>query len=436
VSSRSLIVGSAVAALAVGVGACGSKKEASVGPVISGSTLTIYSSLPLQGAAGPQAQAIANAAKLALSDAGGKVGAYTIRYVSLDDSTAAAGKAVDAAVAANAGRATGDPTTIGYIGEFNSGATKISLPILNRASIAQVSPSNTYVGLTTNRAGSRPGEPERYYPSGKRTFVRVVPADDVQGAALITAARDAKCKTIEIWNSGTAYGAGLSRNVEIAASKIVTKRPGPAGTRLAGATHAVKVVGDVRIDPKASSYQALAAKIKANCFVFTGEIESNAPQVFKDVAAAHPSMKLFGTDGAISNALASPTTGLPPNVAARFEGTFPAVAPAQLGSAAAKFIAQYERSFNTTNPDPYAIYGYESMAVLLGAIKRSEDAHDGKVTRANVATALLDTKDRGSVLGTYSIDSAGDTTLTDYGLYRIADGKLVFGRLIKAPRLS
>jgi branched-chain amino acid transport system substrate-binding protein len=436
VSSRSLIVGGAVAALAIGVCACGGKKEASVGPVISGSTLTIYSSLPLQGAAGPQAEAIANAAKLALSDAGGKVGDYKIRYLSLDDSTAAAGKAVAAAVAANAGRAVGDPRTIGYIGEFNSGATKVSLPILNRASIAQVSPSNTYVGLTTNRAGSQPGEPDRYYPSGKRTFVRVVPADDVQGAALITAAADAKCKSIEIWNSGTAYGAGLARNVEIAASKIVTRRPGPAGTRLAGATHAVKVVGNVRIDPKASSYQALAAKITAGCFIFTGEIESNAPQVFKDVLAAHPGMKLFGTDGAVSNALASPTTGLPANVAARFEGTFPAVAPAKLGSAAAKFTAQFEQAFNTTNPDPYAVYGYESMALLLNAIKRSEDAHDGKVTRADVASALIHTKDRSSVLGTYSIDSAGDTTLTDYGLYRIADGKLVFGRLIKAPRLS
>src|SRR3954464_12895755 len=104
-TSRSLVFAGAVAALAVGATGCGAKKEASVGPVISGSTLTIYSSLPLQGAAGPQSQAIANAAKLALRDAGGKPGDYPIRYVSLDDSTAAAGKAVDAAVAANARRA-------------------------------------------------------------------------------------------------------------------------------------------------------------------------------------------------------------------------------------------------------------------------------------------------------------------------------------------
>jgi branched-chain amino acid transport system substrate-binding protein len=435
-SSRSLVFAGAVAALAVGVSACGGKKEASVGPVISGSTLTIYSSLPLQGAAGGQSQAIANAAKLALRDVGGKVGAYTIRYVSLDDSTAAAGKAAGAAIAENAGRAAGDPTSIGYIGEFNSGATKTSLPILNRASIAQVSPSNTYVGLTTNRPGSQPGEPDKYYPSGKRTFARVVPADDVQGAALITAARDADCKTIAIWNSGTAYGAGLARNVEIAASKIVTKRPGPAGTRLAGATHVVKVSGNVRIDPRATSYAALARRITAKCFVFTGEIESNAVQVFKDVAAAHPGMRLFGSDGVIANALASPTTGLPPGVAARFEGTFPAVDPAKLGGAAGKFSAQFERAYNTTNPDPYAVYGYESMALLLNAIKRSEDAHGGKVTRANVVKALLDTKNHSSALGTYSIDSAGDTTLTDYGLYKIADGKLVFSNRIKTPRLS
>ena len=435
--SNPLMTSAAVVAAAFGLAACGSKKEASVGPVIQGSTLTIYSSLPLQGAAGTQAEAIANAAKLAVADMGGKVGKYKIRYISLDDSTAAAGRAANSAVAANAGRAVGDPTTAGYLGEFNSGATTVSLPILNRAHIAQVSPSNTYIGLTTNKPGSKPGEPAVYYPSGQRTFARVVPPDDVQGAALVTAAADAGCKSITIWNSGTAYGAGLARNVDIAASKIVaTFRKGPAGARVPAPAHRVKVDAIVRINPKAASYAALAGGIKSNCFVFTGEIESNAVQVFKDVATAHPNEKLFGSDGVITNALASPTTGLPPNVASHFEGTFPALGATHASGSAKTFYGDFEKVYNTTSPDPYAIYGYEAMALLLNAIKRAEDAHGGNVTRADVAKALLKTKNRKSVLGTYSIDSSGDPTLVQYGIYKIADGRLVFANSVTVPRLA
>src|SRR5207247_9112354 len=170
-------------------------------------------------------------------------------------------------------------------------------------------------GLTTNKPGSRPGEPNVYYPSGQRTFARVVPPDDVQGAAIVTAAANAGCKSITIWNSGTPYGAGLARNVDIAASKIVASfRKGPAGARIPAPAHRVKIDATVRINPRASSYATLARAIKSNCFVFTGEIESNAVQVFKDVAAAHPNEKLFGSDGVITNALASPHTGPPTHV--------------------------------------------------------------------------------------------------------------------------
>ena len=71
-----------------------------------------------------------------------------------------------------------------YLGEFNSGGSAISLPITNEAGILQVSPSNTYVGLT-RAEGADKGEPDKYYPSGKRTFGRVVPADHIQAAAQV-----------------------------------------------------------------------------------------------------------------------------------------------------------------------------------------------------------------------------------------------------------
>jgi branched-chain amino acid transport system substrate-binding protein len=424
-----------LSALALGLGGCGSSHTALSGPALPAGTLTIYSSLPLQGATAGQAEGIVNGAKLALQDAGPKVGKYTIRYASLDDSTASTGATSNAATARNARQAASDPTTIAYIGEFNSGATQVSLPILNTAGIAQISPSNTYVGLTTNKPGSLPGEPEKFYPTGKRTFARIVPADDVQGAALAVAAKQAGCKTIEIWNSGTAYSAGLARNLQLAAGKAVATLPGPAGVRVPAPAHSLHVAANVRINPTATSYAAAARSVTANCLVFTGELESGAAQVYKDVAGAHPGVKIFGGDATVANALASPTTGLPSNIAPRWQGTFPTVAPAELGAAGKKFFDEYNRTYNTTSPDPYAIYGYESMALALSTIKRVADAHGGQVSRTDVVSALLHTQNRHSVIGTYSINADGDTTLASYGLYRIAGGKLVFSRVLDTRKL-
>jgi branched-chain amino acid transport system substrate-binding protein len=426
-----------VAAIAIvfGLAACGSSNTALSGPAIQGSTLTIYSSLPLQGATAGQAEGIVNGAKLALADTGSKIGDYTIKYVSLDDSTAATGATSNAAVARNAQRAASDPSTIAYIGEFNSGATEVSLPILNREGIAQISPSNTYVGLTTNKPGSLPGEPEKFYPSGKRTFARIVPADDVQGAALAVAAKQSGCKTIEIWNSGTAYSAGLARNLEIATGKVVAKLPGPAGVRIPAPAHALHVAGAVRIDPTASSFTAPARTVTASCFVFTGELESGAVQIYKDLAAARPGIKMFGGDATVANSLASPTTGIPPAIASEWQGTFPTVAPTELGSSGKKFFDEYNRTYGTTSPDPYAIYGYEAMALALATIKHVADAHGGHVSRADVVSALLHTHSRHSVIGTYSINTQGDTTLASYGLYRISGGRLVFGKVLDTRKL-
>src|SRR5204862_7478517 len=146
---------------------------------------------------------------------GGKLGKWHIKYVSLDASTAQnPGTADEGQTAQNARRAASDPTTIYYLGEFNSGGTKVSLPILNKAGIPQISPSNTYGGLTTNEPGAEPGEPDKYYPSGERTYARVVPRDKIQGAALVATMQGDGCKTATLWDDKSTYGSGLARNIE------------------------------------------------------------------------------------------------------------------------------------------------------------------------------------------------------------------------------
>jgi len=45
---------------------------------------------------------------------------------------------------------------------------------------------------------------------------------------------------------------------------------------------------------------------------------------------------------------------------------------------------------------------------------------------------LFATKNRKSVLGTYSIDANGDTSLTDYGLYVVKNGLPTYSKKIVA----
>ena len=110
--------------------------------------------------------------------------------------------------AANARMAAHDPKAVFYIGEYNSGASEISIPILNRAGVPQVSPASTYVGSTTNEPGSLPGEPDKYYPTRRRTFLRIVPRDTIQAAALIDLMANDGCGKIAMANDRMPTGVG------------------------------------------------------------------------------------------------------------------------------------------------------------------------------------------------------------------------------------
>ena len=405
------------AALAIGVAACGGDEpEAgdSTTTEASGKTLTIYSSIPLQGAGRVQSEALVNGAKLALEQKGGKAGPHTINYESLDDSTAQAGAWTPEAESANALKAAQDDATGVYIGTFNSGAAKISIPILNEAGIPMISPANTYVGLTTDDPGSEPGEPDKYYPNGERNYTRIVPKDTIQAAALVTLMKQDGCTKVAMANDKEVYGAGLARVIELSAEE-----------------QQLELTGNDAIDKNAANYRSLAAKANsagADCFVFAGITANNAVQLYKDFAAALPDAKLYGPDGVAETGFASEKDGgIPASLNPRVKVTVATLAAAEYPPEGQEFFKQFTEKYGVANPDPYAIYGYEAMSLALDAIERSKTGE-----RADITKALFATKDRTSVLGTYSIDPNGDTTLTDYGVYAIKDGELVFDQTIKA----
>jgi branched-chain amino acid transport system substrate-binding protein len=409
--------GCLVAALSLGVAGCGDDDDNSGGSTSaegSGGTLTIYSSLPLQGASRPQTTAMVNGMKLALQQADNKAGNFTIDYQSLDDSTAQAGNWTPEATSQNARKACQDDKAAVYLGEFNSGATAVSLPILNECGMPQISPANTAVGLTTDEPGADKGEPDKYYPTGKRTYTRIVPKDTIQGAALATTMKEDGCTNVAMTNDKEVYGAGLANNIQLAAE-----------------AQDLKVAFNEGIDPKAPNYRSLASRAQgegADCFVFAGVTANNAVQLYKDFAAAISGLKMYGPDGVAESSFVDPAEGgLPESVSKNVKVTVATLSPDDYPPQGQEFFGDFEETYGEKNPDPYAIYGYEAMNLALDAIERSGDG-----SKENVIKALFDTKDRESVLGTYSIDENGDTTLTDYGLYTVSGGELQFDKTIKA----
>ncbi len=409
-------VGCVLAAGVVALSACGSSSSSttSSNATASGSkTVDIYSSLPLQGASSAQTVPLVNGAKLALAQAGGHAGQFTVVYNSLDDSTAQAGKWDPGQTASNARKAAEDPKAVYYIGEFNSGASEVSIPILNEAGVPQVSPANTYVGLTTNDPGSAPGEPQKYYPTGKRTYLRIVPIDTIQAAADLIAMKNAGCTKIAVANDKEAYGSGLATLLELQKAK-----------------YGLTITSNTGIDPTAPNFRSYASTIKAqgaDCFIFAGIVANGGVQITKDVAAAIPGVKIFGPDGMCTSTWTNAKMGgVPASLDPQIQCT---VATLNLTAypGGKTFLAAYKAAYHTV-PDPYAIYGYEAMKLGVDTIASLGANGDSK---SAVLAALFATKSRNSVLGTYGFNSNGDTTLTSYGLYKVgSDGNPVFYKTI------
>jgi branched-chain amino acid transport system substrate-binding protein len=364
----------------------------------------------MQGASSAQTGPLVNGIKLALAQAGGKAGQWTVNYQVLDDSTAAAGKWDPGQTAANARKVASDPKAVFYIGEFNSGASEVSIPILNEAGIPQVSPANTYVGLTTNLPGSAPGEPQKFYPTGKRTYLRIVPIDSIQGAADLMAMKQAGCTKVAVANDKEAYGAGLATLLE-----------------LEKGFYGVTIASNTGIDPTAPNFRSFASTIKgegADCFFFAGITSNGAVQIAKDVHSAIPTAKVFGGDGVCTDSFTSAAKGGIP--ASLYPLTECTVATQDLAAypGGRTFLAAYKAKYGVANPDPYAIYGYAVMKLALDTIKGLGAQGNNKTAVLNALFALKSTQ---SVLGTFGFNSNGDTTLKSYGLYKVgSDGEPVF----------
>jgi branched-chain amino acid transport system substrate-binding protein len=376
------------------------------------SALTIYSSLPLHGPDRERSRDMVNAIKLALQESGGKIGPLSVTYVSLDSSTLETGTWTSDRVLDNARTAVSDLNAIAYIGELDSAATALSLPLTNEGHILQVSPASTYDGLTRS-GGSRPAEPDRFYPSGERTFGRVVPPDHVQAAALVGYMKTEGVRRVALLADRDLYGAGLAEQVAAAAPQ-----------------QGIQVVerGDIDVRKRDFSDRgAEIARLHPEAFLFTGDPSPGTARLYDAVAAADPSLLLFGP-----GALADTTfvRSLPPAVTRRMRLTTAVLPPQLLPRSAREFDARLRRTFGRP-PAPEALQAYEATRVVLDSI-RGAGARGND--RAAVTDAFYATRNRNSVLGTYSIDRFGDTSLSTFAGDRVTRSGLVLDKVLKVKR--
>ena len=409
-----LIVLAAALLLVVLLAGCGGG-PAQIGR-ISGRKLTIYASLPKQGLWSSQALAVQQGAELALHQVHNAVGRYKIAFVVLDDSTAGAGTWVPGLVANNARQAAADKSTVGYLGEFNPDASAISIPVLNRAGVAQISPADAAAGLTVATPGAFPGEPEKYYPTGTRTFARVVPSDTAEAIAQVRLQQSLGCSKSYVLDDGGSddvYGADLANIFEHDA-----------------AAAGLPIAGSQSYDPDATTYASVASSVAAtgaDCVFLSASAESQAAAVTTAIGAAMPQARIFAASGVADDAFVDPAQGgIPLSLDPRVYITLAPVAESAYPPVSREFFAAYQRAYGTVQP--YAIFGYAAMALMLSAIDRATDHGRRAADRAKVLAAIFATRDRHTVLGTYSIDRSGDTTLRRYGAYRVDDGRMVFLR--------
>jgi branched-chain amino acid transport system substrate-binding protein len=412
VASRSLrrLTGAAllIAALTAALTGCGSGKRDRPSGRISGNTLTVYVSVPLHGDSAVSGTAIADGAQMALDEVHARIGRYSIALKRIDDSNVTKGGWDPGRTSDGARLAAANPTTIGYIGDKDSGATAISIPVLNRLEIPQVSPTSTAVGLTSGAPGAAPGEPDKYYPAGTRTFARVAPSDAMQAAVQVRLQRSFGCTRTYIVEDGKVDGEDLATSFDLAARN--------------GGVH---VVATQEFDPRATDYRPLAASIAstgASCVLIAAITDSNAVALTAQLAAALPAVRLFGGGGLAETSYARGLSS------ARVIVTSPALGAGAYPAQGRAWLAEYARRYGT--PEPDAILGYEAMEVLLGAIVRATDHGRESAERLKVVRALYATRANRSVLGGFDIKADGDITQRRVGVWIASDGHLSFWKAL------
>jgi len=361
--------------LAVGIAGCAASGSSSV--KAKGTTLTIYASAPPGAASDPVVQDVLDAERLAFQNKHGEITAFKLVFAA----PPSGGKLSD-----HARTAIQDTGSIAYLGEILPGDSAETMGINNAQDLLQVSPTDTALELTlsTPAISDTPG---RYYEALKtygRTFARVVPNSLQEAKAQVQEMRSLSVSKLYVSDDGSAYGKAIAQAV---------KQNAPPGIAV------------------------VSSQNGADAIFYGASRDSAAIRIFTSALQANPSVKLFGP-----SALADPSFAA--GMGAGAKNVFisaPGFLPADLSPLGQQFVSDFKKTHGRT-PVPQAIFGYEAMAAVIDVLK---EAGTSANNRGVVVQDFFAIKNRSSVLGTYSINANGDTSIAPFVFSRVRGGKLV-----------
>jgi branched-chain amino acid transport system substrate-binding protein len=391
-----------------GAASNGALPASSCADVVSGGRtpdVLIASDNPLQGPNSGGPRAMTDAIRLVFEQHGFMAGKYAVGYQSCDASTPQSDTFEFRKCAANANAYARAKRLVAVIGPYNSQCATVEMPILNRAPggpLAEISPSNSYPGLTrpvslpANWGGSR-NEPNTFYPTGVRHYVRLAANDDFEGVADAILAKRLGLSSAYLLDDGQG-----AQDVWITNSFRRTAR------RLD-----IRIAGAARFDPAAKSYDALAEKIArsgAQGVVIGGDVSQGGDRLLKALhARLGPRTTIMTGDVGFT-----PVSEVLKRAGRAALGLY--VSSVNIPGAARDLspaARQFLRDLGTTEPLPWVLEAGQAAELVLQAIARS----DG--TRASVLKELRAAEVKNGLLGRFHFNRDGDITPATVIIVRI-----------------
>jgi branched-chain amino acid transport system substrate-binding protein len=350
----------------------------------------IVSDLPMQGDSAERSRQQVDAIRIVLDQRGWKAGSVAVAFQACDDSIAKTGLWDPATCRANANAYARDQKVVGVIGTYNSGCAAEEIPILNKAGVAMISPGNTAVCLTEPTPNCPDGQPQSLYPTGRRTYARVVPNDAFQGAALAEFAKQQ----------------GVTRPFVLYAAHDPTSTGQATNFRDAARALGVGSAGFATWDPNANNYTGLFTKVKrsgADGVVLAGLIEENGARVIQDkakVIGTNDKVPLVAFDGFAQQA----TIDRAGSASRDMFASVPGRAPESLTGQGSTLVHDLKGEVSGQPVEQFAPYAGEAAAIMIDAIAA------GGTHRAAVVKGVF-ASHGGAILGSLRIEPSGDPNL-------------------------
>jgi ABC-type branched-subunit amino acid transport system substrate-binding protein len=379
------LAGSGAACLAaLAIAACGptgtgsSSGSSSSNVTISGGTLAIYLSEPADLSANPVAQDIVHAEQMAFAAHSKEVTDYRLALVQVHART----------LSDNARTAIIDPRTVAYVGELGPGQSDDTVGITNALALLQVSPTDNALELSDHTPAVS-GGPKSYFESWSnygRTFARLVPSGADEAKVQVAEMKSLGVSRLYVGDDGSDYGRALADAVR-------------SDARSAGLTIESSIGEEV------------------NGYFYAARSPASAAHFFNHVASMSPTAKLFGPSSLNSSAF---TTALSSSVHNLYV-SIPGFLPKDLPAAGRSFVTAFRTAYGHA-PNVEAVFGYEAMSALLHVLASEGHKADNRTT---IVSGFMHQRKVQSVLGTYSIDGAGNTDLRAFVFARMRGGRLV-----------